>query len=291
MRLHRQFGYHEVPLLDPFLLLDNFGSTEPADYVKGFPWHPHRGIQTVTYMLEGVTAHEDTLGNKGEIGPGEVQWMSAGSGIMHQEMPQRNEKRLAGLQLWVNLPRSRKMETPGYNGVTANAIPVLKGDDGSVIKVIAGTHEGASGPVQDEHAEPLYLDVTLRPNGSFHHPTRPGDTVFAHVLEGQGHFDPKGMPAIEEPSGPLYAPPADGAAVAQFAEGETAVYGPGDEVRIAAGPKGLRFLLVSGKPLGEPVAWHGPIVMNTRDEIIEAVRDLRSGNFIRSKQVLNATPA
>lgn len=269
VRLNRMFGNAEVPLLDPFLLLDNFGSRNPADYVKGFPWHPHRGMETVTYMLNGKTDHEDTLGNKGTIGPGEVQWMSAGSGIMHQEMPQRSDGLLSGLQLWINLPRKLKMETPAYRGVTASAIPVLKGDDGSVIKVIAGTHEGATGPVHNTAVNPVYLDVTLRPGARFEHPVQHDDTVFAQILEGSGSFD----------------------AVAEvFAAGETAVYGPGDLVRIRADGKGLRFILVSGTPLHEPVAWHGPIVMNTQEEIVEAVSDLRRGTFIRSKKVVNETP-
>ena len=276
VRLRRQFGNAEVPLLDPFLLLDDFGSSNPADYVRGFPWHPHRGMETVTYMLSGTTAHEDTLGNKGTIGPGEVQWMSAGSGILHQEMPQRTDGRLSGLQLWINLPRSLKMETPAYRGVTANAVPVVRQDDGSTVKVIAGTHEGATGPVHNVAADPLYLDVTLRPGMEFRHPTRRGDTVFAHVLEGTGDV----APATDPP-----APAGD----RQAGPGETVLYGPGDLVRIVAGLQGMRFILVSGKPLHEPIAWHGPIVMNTRDEIHEAMSDLQRGTFIRAKKVIDET--
>ncbi|MES2154867.1 MAG: pirin family protein [bacterium] len=268
VRLSRMFGNAEVPLLDPFLLLDNFGSTRPEDYVKGFPWHPHRGMETVTYMLDGRTDHEDTLGNKGTIGPGEVQWMSAGSGIMHQEMPQRTDGLLSGLQLWINLPRRLKMETPAYRGVTANAIPVVKGADGSVIKVIAGTHEGATGPVHNTAVDPHYLDVALQPTSEFKHKVRTGDTVFAQILSGKGRFD----------------------ADSWFGPGETAVYGPGDNVHVVAGEEGVRFILVSGTPLGEPIAWHGPIVMNTNDEIVEAVSDLRKGTFIRSKKVIDETP-
>lgn len=289
VKLRRQFGNAEVPLLDPFLLLDNFGSSNPADYVKGFPWHPHRGIQTVTYMLSGETAHEDTLGNKGTIGPGEVQWMSAGSGIMHQEMPQRTDGLLSGLQLWINLPHKLKMETPAYRGVTANAIPVVKQDDGAIVKVIAGTHDGATGPVHNVAADPLYLDVTLPPGAEFKHETQRDYTVFAQVLEGRGCFDPTGAPAVGPPGAPLYAKPADPTKESEFGPGETALYGPGDLVRIRAGDKGLRFILVSGKPLHEPIAWHGPIVMNTRDEIVTAINDLQRGTFIRSKKVINET--
>lgn len=286
VRLRRQFGNAEVPLLDPFLLLDNFGSTRPEEYLKGFPWHPHRGMETVTYMLNGRTDHEDSLGNKGTIGPGEVQWMSAGSGIMHQEMPQRTDGLLSGLQLWINLPHARKMDTPAYRGVTSTAIPVVKGDDGSVVKVIAGTHAGATGPVRNIAADPFYIDVTLRPGTTLEHPTRSTDTVFAHVLEGSGCFDPSGAPVVGEQAS-LYAQPNIPREPSEGVAGETVHYGPGDIVRIKAGQRGVRFLLVSGKPLNEPVAWYGPIVMNTRDEILTAMSDLQRGTFIRSKKVLN----
>src|ERR1041385_7635473 len=194
VRLRRQFGYSEVPLLDPFLLLDNFGSSDPADYVKGFPWHPHRGMETVTYMLDGRTDHEDSLGNKGTIGPGEVQWMSAGSGILHQEMPQPNPKGpLSGLQLWINLPAKGKMQTPAYRGVAANAIPVVQGDDGSRVKVIAGAHGGATGPAAAA-APPPPAAVPPPAGAEFRHATPPSHNVFAHVLSGRGCFDPTGVP-------------------------------------------------------------------------------------------------
>jgi redox-sensitive bicupin YhaK (pirin superfamily) len=287
VRLRRQFGNAEVPLLDPFLLLDNFGSTKPADYLKGFPWHPHRGMETVTYMLSGRTDHEDSLGNKGTIGPGEVQWMSAGSGIMHQEMPQKTEGLLSGLQLWVNLPHKRKMDTPAYRGVAATAIPVVKGDDGALVKVIAGTHAGATGPVRHVAADPFYVDVTLPAGTELKHPTRATDTVFAHVIEGAGCFDPSGAPAVGYHSESLYTKPAMPGDPSVARAGETIHYGPGDEVHIKASDEGVRFILVSGQPLGEPVAWHGPIVMNTRQEILTAVSDLQHGTFIRTKKVIN----
>ena len=286
VRLRRMFGNSEVPLLDPFLLLDNFGSTNPEDYLKGFPWHPHRGLETVTYMLNGQTAHEDSLGNAGVIDSGDVQWMSAGSGIMHQEMPKRTEGRLSGFQLWVNLPKARKMETPAYRGVTAPSIPTVRGDDGRTVKVIAGEFEGAEGPVKHIPVDPFYFDVTLPAGATFTHPVHPGYTVFAQVMDGSGCFDPLGVPAVGEENPRLYTgdlrPEAESAAT----PGHTVLYGDGDEVRIHAGDAGVRFLLVSGRPLHEPVAWYGPIVMNTRDEILEAVSDLRHGKFIRTEKVI-----
>jgi redox-sensitive bicupin YhaK (pirin superfamily) len=287
VRLRRMFGNSEVPLLDPFLLLDNFGSMDPADYVAGFPWHPHRGLETVTYMMNGKTEHEDSLGNKGVIEAGDVQWMSAGSGIMHQEMPRRTEGLLSGFQLWVNLPRDRKMETPAYRGVSASAIPVVKEGDGRVVNVIAGEYHRVEGPVRHIPVDPLYIDVTLPPNAEFEHPVHRGHTVFAQTVEGGGQFDPVGMPAIQESSERLYREGIAPGDEVVAGKGETVLYGDGDEVRIRAGPKGLRFLLVSGKPLGEPVAWYGPIVMNTREEIVQAFSELRRGNFIKSTKVIN----
>ena len=280
------FSGNEVPLLDPFLLLDNFSSSNPADYLAGFPWHPHRGIETVTYMLNGQVAHEDSLGNGGRIESGDVQWMSAGSGILHQEMPQRTEGRLAGFQLWVNLPHRLKMEMPAYRGLRANGIPVVKTSDGGEVKVVAGSFDGVEGPVREIPVDPTYLDVTI-PNGSeFYLPTRKGHTVFAQAIEGAGLFDPYGAPQD------LGAPLTPRSAVVPTAfsrarAGETVLFGDGDRVQIRAEGEALRFLLVAGRPLHEPVAWYGPIVMNTQDEIREAARDLERGTFIRSKQVVN----
>lgn len=287
VRLRRMFGNSEVPLLDPFLLLDNFGSSNPADYLAGFPWHPHRGIETVTYMLNGRTAHEDSLGNKGVIGTGDVQWMSAGSGILHQEMPQRTDGRLSGFQLWVNLPRDRKMETPAYRGVSGPQIPIVRGDDGRTVRVIAGTYEGVEGPVRHIPVDPVYLDVTLPPGAVLSQPVHRGYTAFAQTLEGTGRFDPVGVPAVRDAPERLYTGDIDPARDVVVPRNETMLYGDGDEVRIEAGPEGVRFLLVSGRPLHEPVAWYGPIVMNTREEILTAVSELRSGRFIRTTKVLN----
>ncbi len=288
VRLRRMFSNNEVPLLDPFLLLDNFGSSNPDDYLAGFPWHPHRGIETVTYMLNGRTAHEDSLGNRGVIDSGDVQWMSAGSGILHQEMPQRTEGRLSGYQLWVNLPRQLKMEGPSYRGLRASGIPMVKQDDGTRVKVVAGTYGGVEGPVTGIPVDPLYLDVALKPETEFELPTKLGHTVFAQIIEGSGCFDPLGAPEVQRDNRSLYRPPRDPRTESIGRAGETVLYTDGDRVHIRAGDQGLRFLLASGRPLHEPVAWYGPIVMNTRDEILEAVRDLDRGTFIRSTEVAGA---
>ncbi|HZY70273.1 MAG TPA: pirin family protein [Thermoplasmata archaeon] len=285
VRLRRQFGNSEVPLLDPFLLLDNFGSTNPADYLAGFPWHPHRGIETVTYMLHGKTAHEDSLGNKGVIASGDLQWMSAGSGILHQEMPQRTEGLLDGFQLWVNLPRKLKMEDPAYRGIEQREVPVVHRPDGTSVKVVAGTFDKVEGPVTGIPVDPMYLDVTLPAGATFEHPVKRGYTVFGQVMDGDGTFGPLGIPAVGGGAGPQYAPPVDPATQSTARTGETVLYGDGDRVNIRAGASGVRFLLVSGRPLHEPVAWYGPIVMNTRDEILAAARELNQGTFIRAKQV------
>jgi quercetin 2,3-dioxygenase len=287
VRLRRMFGNSEVPLLDPFLLLDNFGSTNPADYLAGFPWHPHRGIETVTYMLNGRTAHEDSLGNKGVIDSGDVQWMSAGSGIMHQEMPQRTEGPLTGFQLWVNLPRAQKMETPAYRGVNASAIPVVREADGRAVKVVAGRYGTVDGPVTHIPVDPLYLDVTLPAATEFRLPVSKGHTVFAQVMDGAGTFDPMGVPAVGAEGTALYTGAIDPLAESVTTPGHTVLFGDGDAVAIRAGDAGLRFLLVAGRPLHEPVAWYGPIVMNTREEIVEAVGDLRKGRFVRSARIIN----
>ncbi len=264
VRLRRSFSNNEVPLFDPFLLLDRFGSTNPEDYLAGFPWHPHRGIETVTYVLGGKVAHGDTLGNSGVIGEGDVQWMNSGSGIIHQEMPQRTDGEMSGFQLWVNLPAKEKMSVPAYRGLTAGEIPEVTTDAGDRVKVVAGTFEKVEGPVRGIPVDPTYLDVTVPPGGSFDLPTHPGFTVFAHSIDGRGTF--AGTDA--DPVGP----------------GETVLFGSGDEVRMRASERGARFLLVSGRPLHEPVAWYGPIVMNRREELVEAMRELQHGDFLKHKR-------
>jgi len=264
VRLHRLFGHAEVPRLDPFLLLDHFRSSDPADYVAGFPWHPHRGIETVTYMLNGQVDHGDSLGNSGTIDSGDVQWMSSGSGILHQEMPRRMDGTLEGFQLWVNMPANSKMTTPEYRGVRGSQFPDVHDDAGSTVKVVAGEFQGTVGPVDGLPIDPTYLDVTVRPDETFRAPTVRGHTTFAYPTEGSARFDPT-------ESEPLSAR-------------QVAVYGDGDSVEVRAGPEGVRFLLVSGRPLREPVAWYGPIVMNRQDELQEAIRELRRGDFIKTKK-------
>ncbi len=264
VRLRRSFSNAEVPLFDPFLLLDRFGSSNPADYLAGFPWHPHRGIETVTYVLDGRVAHGDTLGNSGVIGSGDVQWMNSGSGIIHQEMPQRTEGPMSGFQLWVNLPAKEKMSVPAYRGLTAAEFPEVTSDAGNRAKVVAGTFDGVEGPVKGIPVDPTYLDVRVPAGGAFEHATPSGFTVFAHAIDGSGIFA--------------------GHDAAPVGSGETALFGPGDTVRVRAGDQGLRFLLVSGRPLHEPVAWYGPIVMNRRDELVEAMRELDRGDFVKHRK-------
>jgi quercetin 2,3-dioxygenase len=264
VRLRRSFSNAEVPLFDPFLLLDRFGSTNPDDYLAGFPWHPHRGIETVTYVLDGRVEHGDTLGNRGVIGSGDVQWMNSGSGIIHQEMPQRVDGPMSGFQLWVNLPSGEKMSAPAYRGLEGREIPAVPTDAGGTVKVVAGAFGGVEGPVRGLAVDPSYLDVRLAPGERFSRATPPGHTVFAHSIEGQGSFEGHDRAPIDA--------------------GETALLGPGDAATARAGPDGWRFLLVSGRPLHEPVAWYGPIVMNTRDQLAAAARELRDGSFVKHRR-------
>jgi hypothetical protein len=263
VRLNRIFGHPEVPRFDPFLLLDDFGSDNPDDYIAGFPWHPHRGIETVTYMVSGEVEHGDSLGNEGVIGPGDVQWMTAGSGIIHQEMPRRVEGSLRGFQLWVNLPGHEKMTAPRYQEVPALSIPTVSPHPGLSIKVIAGEMVGVRGPVQDVAVKPVYLDITLEAGADIEHPTPNNHTVFAYAVSGTGTVGPKSAHELRA--------------------GQLALFASGGSVTAAAGDRPFRFLLVSGRPLGEPVAWSGPIVMNTREELAEAFRDYQEGTFVTSR--------
>jgi redox-sensitive bicupin YhaK (pirin superfamily) len=264
VRLRRSFSNPEVPLFDPFLLLDRFGSANPADYLAGFPWHPHRGIETVTYVLHGTVEHGDTLGNRGTIGDGDVQWMNSGSGIVHQEMPKRTEGLFSGFQLWVNLPAREKMATPAYRGLTAGEIPASSTDAGGEVRVVAGRHGSIEGPVRGISVDPTYLDVRLVPGEVFEAPTAAGHTVFAHAVDGSFEV------------GDAHAPPA--------VAGETVLFGDGTRFRARAGAQGARLLLVSGQPLHEPVAWYGPIVMNRREEITTALSELKNGQFIKERR-------
>ena len=259
VRLHRIFGFGDTALTDPFLLLDNFGSDDPDDYTAGFPWHPHRGIETVTYMVEGVVEHGDSLGNSGVIRNGQVQWMTAGSGIIHQEMPRAYDGTMRGLQLWVNLPRAHKMTPPRYRDIKAEDVPSVKGA-GWEMKLICGSYGGVEGPARDIVLKPWFFDVKAAPGAVFPLDVRPKDNVLCLVFEGGGSFE-EGGEALKP--------------------GRLAVLRGGDQVRCSASSEGMRFMLMAGRPLGEPVAWRGPIVMNTEEELAKAFREYRDGTFIK----------
>lgn len=262
VHLRRAFGAMEVPRLDPFLLLDDFRSQNPAEFVAGFPWHPHRGIETVTYMLDGFVEHEDSIGNKGVIRSGDVQWMTAGSGIIHQEMPKHlNDGKMGGFQLWVNLPRDHKMMDPRYQEIKESGIPQVGAGKGVTVRVVAGEVAGVRGPVRDIVVDPEYLDVQVAPHAVFDHPVKAGHRAFAYVLAGRGHLDDASGEVVDSENLVLLK--------------------DGDRVRIEAMDRPLRFLLISGKPLHEPVAWWGPIVMNNRRELETAVEEFQSGTFVK----------
>jgi redox-sensitive bicupin YhaK (pirin superfamily) len=263
VRLHRAIGFDRPERYDPFLLLDDFRSDRPQDYLAGFPWHPHRGMETITYVLRGEVEHGDSLGNRGVIGPGDVQWMSAGSGIIHQEMPKGEASgAMYGFQLWANLPAASKMSEPRYRGISAGEVPAVAAEGGAIVRVIAGVVGGVAGPVRDVVTHPQYLDVTIPPGASFTHPTLPGDTVFGYVFEGTGHFDSE--------------TPAGNRSLVEF--------GDGPSVAISAGQnEAVRFLLVSGTPIREPIAWRGPIVMNSEEELETAFEELEKNTFVKSR--------
>lgn len=286
VHLKRAFGFHQVPELDPFLLFDDFHSEKPEEYSMGFPWHPHRGIETITYVLQGEVRHEDSLGNKGIIRPGEVQWMTAGSGIIHQEIPRGNENgTLWGFQLWANLPASHKMMKPRYQEIKSNRVPELLMEKGMKVRIISGEVNGVEGPVRDIVTDPEYLDVTVPADENFSHITIPDHTVLAYVIEGSGYFDREKDPCAFEVEGGRYLDPAEDCTISP----ETLVlYGDGDSIEVTAGNEGVRFLLMSGKPIGEPVAWYGPIVMNTKEELRVAFEEYKNGTFTKHRAVLKA---
>jgi quercetin 2,3-dioxygenase len=278
VHLKRAFAYASADL-DPFLLLDDFRSSDPEKYLPGFPWHPHRGIETITYVLEGNVEHGDSMKNKGNITPGDVQWMTAGSGIIHQEMPKGDKKgRMGGFQLWANLPAKHKMMPPRYRDVKKDTIPEVKLENGTKVKVICGTVNATRGPVKDIVVEPEYLDVSVPAGASFDHPVPFAHNVFAYVIEGSGYFDP---------GRDSYAYEAEGANYFDFKRecligpATLVVWGEGDEVTIRTKEDAVRFLLVSGKPIQEPVAWWGPIVMNTQEELRTAFEEFQNGTFIK----------
>ena len=279
VRLKRVFGNHEVPQLDPFLLLDDFRSNDPAEYVRGFPWHPHRGIETITYVLAGDVEHGDSLGNRGVISSGDVQWMTAGSGIIHQEMPKGDrEGRMWGFQLWANLPARHKMMDPRYREVKRDDIPQATTAEGATVRVVCGEVAGVRGPVREIVTEPEYLDVSIPARSTFRHPVKAGHTVFAYVFEGEGYFDPERDPYAREDVGERYF---DMERPCVCGNGTVVLYGPGDTVAVSTEERPVRFLLVSGRPLGEPVAWYGPIVMNTQAELRVAFREYEQGTFVQ----------
>ena len=264
VHLNRVFGNRETPLFDPFLLLDDFRSHNPEHYLAGFSWHPHRGIETITYVLKGDVEHGDSMGNKGVISSGDTQWMTAGSGIVHQEMPRGDSKgRMEGFQLWANLPKSHKMMAPRYRDIKDSQVPEVSLENGVKVKIICGKVGKYEGPVKGIVIDPEYLDVTIPSESEFKHPTVPGHTVFAYVIEGQGFFDVTKTNPIEN--------------------GSLCLYKDGNNIQVAAGEDSVRFLLISCKPIGEPIAWYGPIVMNTDEELQQAFEEYRNGTFIKQR--------
>ena len=279
VHLKRAFGNQHVGLLDPFLLLDDFHSSKPAEYLKGFPWHPHRGIETITYVLYGKVEHGDSMGNKGVISPGDVQWMTAGSGIIHQEMPKGQEDSLMwGFQLWANLPATHKMMDPRYRDVKQHQIPGVRLDNDVSVKVICGEVKGIKGPVQDIVIDPEYLDVAVPAKTGFTHRTQKGHRVFAYVTKGSGYFEPERDPYGYEIEGRNYF---DFQRDCLMVPESLVIFHDGEELAITAGDEGVRFLLISGKPIREPVAWYGPIVMNTQEELRIAFDEYERGTFIK----------
>lgn len=278
VKLHRGFGFGDTTEFDPFLLFDDFRNERPEDYIAGFPWHPHRGIETITYVLAGEVSHGDSLGNQGTLGSGDVQWMTAGSGILHQEMPKGDARgRMHGFQLWANLPRSLKMTAPRYQDVTANDIPEITDDDGTKVRVVCGEFWGKQGPVDGIATDPRYLDVWVPPLRNKKLPVETTRHAFAYVFEGSGTFRDASdaQPVRTEHAG------TDVETQSDVKNRSLVLFDRGDEVTVTAGEHGMRFLLVSGQPLEEPVAWYGPIVMNTQQELRQAISELRDGTFIK----------
>ena len=280
VHLRRAFGFGDTKEFDPFLLLDDFRNDNPDEYKAGFPWHPHRGIETITYVLAGEVDHGDSLGNKGVLGAGDVQWMTAGSGIMHQEMPRGDAQgRMHGFQLWANLPRSLKMTAPRYQDIKAKDVPEIIDDDGTKVRVVTGDFWGKKGPVEGVAADPRYLDISVPPGKKKTFKVEVDRHAFAYIFAGSGAFA-----SASKPFGVLTEKQVGGEEVTlreQTGNRSLIVFDRGDEVTVQAGEEGIRFLLVSGKPIEEPVAWYGPIVMNTEGELRQAVSELRDGTFIR----------
>jgi redox-sensitive bicupin YhaK (pirin superfamily) len=297
VKLQRAFGFGDTADFDPFLLLDDFRNENPDNYLAGFPWHPHRGIETITYVLAGTVDHGDSLGNRGSLGTGDVQWMTAGSGIMHQEMPKGDPHgRMHGFQLWANLPSSLKMTRPRYQDVAGKDIPEVIDDDGTSVRIICGRFWGKTGPVEGVAADPRYLDVSVPPRHRKRLAVDTANHAFAYVFAGSGSFHDASPPhaveteavglsgeslAIENPVSSSTAAARDGVGTNLIGNRSLVVFDSGDNVTVQAGDEGIRFLLVSGRPIEEPVAWYGPIVMNTQEELRRAFKDLRDGTFVR----------
>jgi quercetin 2,3-dioxygenase len=281
VRLRRAFPFGDPAEFDPFLLLDDFRSDNPADYRAGFPWHPHRGIETITYVLAGAVEHQDSLGNKGLLASGDIQWMTAGSGILHQEMPQGDPRgRMHGFQLWANLPSALKMTKPRYQDIQARDVPEVAEDDGTIVRVLCGSFGGKTGPVEGIAADPRYLDVFVPAGRQKRLAVDVTQHAFAYVFDGSGSFRDASEPRGVETE--RIAGPASSAGLLEVASNRSLVlFDRGDEVVVRAGEQGIRFLLVSGRPIEEPIAWYGPIVMNTEEELLQAQRELRDGTFIR----------
>jgi quercetin 2,3-dioxygenase len=281
VHLRRAFGFGNTSDFDPFLLLDDFRNDVPADYLAGFPWHPHRGIETITYVLAGTVEHGDSMGNRGTIGAGDVQWMTAGSGIIHQEMPKGDpEGRMHGFQLWANMPASLKMSDPRYQEVKSRDIPLVTDDDGTEVRIVCGSFWGKKGPVDGIETDPIYLDVTVPPGRRRTLPIETTRHAFAYVFAGSAKFC--------NASGPLAVPTEsvgwlDKNPPSEAENRSLVLFDRGDELTVQAGPDGVRFLLVSGKPLEEPVAWYGPIVMNTQEQLRQAFEELDRGTFLKGK--------
>ncbi len=279
VKLHRGFGFGDTSEFDPFLLFDDFRNERPDDYLAGFPWHPHRGIETITYVLAGTVAHGDSLGNRGSLGAGDVQWMTAGSGIMHQEMPQGDAQgRMHGFQLWANLPRTLKMTATRYQDVQAKDIPEVTDDDGTHVRIVVGDFWGKKGPVEGVAADPRYLDVSVAPGKTKRLAVDNSRHAFAYVFAGSGTFRDASKPLAVQTE---LVGVSDDPTPSMLGNRSLVVFDSGDEITVTAGDEGIRFLLVSGRPLEEPVAWYGPIVMNTEDELREAYAELKDGSFIK----------
>jgi redox-sensitive bicupin YhaK (pirin superfamily) len=282
VKLNRAFGFGNTSQFDPFLLLDDFRNDHQIDYEKGFPWHPHRGIETITYILKGSVEHKDSLGNSGELNDGDVQWMTAGSGILHQEMPKGNiNGQMHGFQLWANLPSDLKMTNPNYQDMKGNEINTIKDDDETIIKIIIGNYKGYIGPIKEVASKPQYLDIYVPPNTVKTIPMSTYDNCFAYVFEGSAKFDysskPQGIKVEKSFNNEDYT-------IRDLSGNKTLItFDTGDEIKLLSGNHGVRFLLISGTPIQEPVAWHGPIVMNTNDEIKLAMQELNNGTFIKNK--------